>query len=96
MSPDNLLAIVAMALATYATRIGGLLLGDRLPRDGRVRQALDALPAAVLTAVIAPALTAGRVELAAGAATALAALRLPMLAAIAIGMATAAFLRAWT
>ena len=95
MSADNLLAIAAMAFATYATRISGVLLGDRLPRDGRVRQALDALPAAVLTAVIVPALTAGRVELVAGAATALAALRLPMLAAIAIGMATAAILRAF-
>ena len=96
MSADNVLAIVAMALATYATRIAGILLGDKLPRGGRVRQALDALPAAVLTAVIAPALAAGRIELVAGAATGLAALRLPMLAAIAIGMATAALLRAYS
>ena len=94
MSPDNILAIAAMAAVTYATRITGILLGDRLPREGRVRQALDAVPAAVLTAVIAPALMAGRAEMIAGAATALAMTRLPMLAAIAIGMTTAALLRA--
>jgi uncharacterized membrane protein len=95
MSPDNVLAIAAMAAATYATRIGGILLGARLPREGRVRQALDAVPAAVLTAVIAPALMAGRAEMIAGAATALAMTRLPMLVAIAIGMTTVALLRAF-
>jgi uncharacterized membrane protein len=93
MNVDDVLAIVAMAVATYATRIGGMLLGARLPRTGRVKQALDALPAAVLTAVIVPAVTAGRAEMIAGAATVLAATRLPMLAAIAIGMACAAVLR---
>jgi uncharacterized membrane protein len=29
MRADNLLAIMAMAVATYATRIGGVLLGGR-------------------------------------------------------------------
>ena len=67
MSADNLLAILAMALATYATRIGGMLLGGYLPKTGRVRQALDALPAAVLTAVIAPAVIAGSAEMIAAA-----------------------------
>jgi uncharacterized membrane protein len=95
MNADVLLAIAAMTAVTYATRIGGMLLGDRLPRNGRVKQALDALPAAVLTAVIAPAATAGKAEMIASAATVAAALRLPTLAAITVGMACAALLRAY-
>jgi uncharacterized membrane protein len=93
MSADNVLAIAAMAAATYATRIGGVLIGDRLPRSGRIKQALDALPAAVLTAVITPAATAGRAEMIAAVATILAATRVPMLAALLVGMGTAALLR---
>jgi uncharacterized membrane protein len=95
MSADNVLAIVAMAAVTYLTRISGMLLGDLLPRAGRFRHALDALPAAVLTAVIAPAVTAGPAEMIAGAVTVLAATRLPMLGAIATGMASTALLRAF-
>ena len=94
MSADSLLAIVAMAFASYATRISGMLLGGYLPKTGRVRQALDALPPAVLTAVIAPALIAGPAEMAAAALTLLAALRLPMVVAVLVGMASVATLRA--
>ena len=93
MSPDTLLAIGAMAAVTYATRVGGMLVGARLPRTGRVKQALDAVPAAVLTALIAPAVTAGVPELVAGGLTALAATRLPMLAAIAVGIGCVVLLR---
>jgi uncharacterized membrane protein len=93
MSAETVLTIMAMAIATYATRIGGVLLGAYLPRTGWVKQALDALPAAVLTALIAPAVTAGTPEMMAGGITVLAALRLPMVAAIGIGIASAALLR---
>ncbi len=81
MSADTVLAIAAMAVATYATRIGGMLLGGYLPKTARARQPLDALPAAVLTAVIAPAVLAGSAEMIAAALTLLAALRLPMIVA---------------
>jgi uncharacterized membrane protein len=94
MSTDNLLAIVAMAVATYATRLGGLLLGAHLPHTGRVRQGLDALPAAVLTAVIAPDVVAGPAGITAAALTLLAALRMPMIVAVLVGMGTVAVLRA--
>jgi uncharacterized membrane protein len=94
MSADGLLAILAMAVATYATRIGGILLGGYLPRTGRVRQALDALPAAVLTAVIAPDVMAGSAEMIAAVLTLLAALRLPMIVAVLVGMGSVAILRA--
>jgi uncharacterized membrane protein len=94
MSADNLLAISAMAVATYATRIGGMLLGGYLPKTGHVRQAVDAVPAAVLTAVIAPTVIAGSAEMIAAALTLLAALRLPMIVAVLVGMGSVAILRA--
>ena len=94
MSLDTGLAILAMAIATYATRLGGMLVGTHLPRTGRLKQAFDALPAAVLTALIAPAVTAGTAEMAAGAATVLAAARLPMIAAMSVGITCVALLRA--
>ena len=94
VDPQNLLAILAMALATVGTRVAGLILADRLPRTGRIRVALDALPPAVLTAVIAPAAMAGPAEMTAAAVTILAAFRLPLLATVAIGVATVAVMRA--
>jgi uncharacterized membrane protein len=94
MSADTVIAILAMAVATYATRIGGILLGGYLPKTGRVRRALDALPAAVLTAVIAPAVIAGPAEMMAAALTLVAALRLPMIVAVLVGMGSVAILRA--
>jgi uncharacterized membrane protein len=90
------LAILAMALATYATRVAGLFVAPWIPQTGRMRAALDALPPAVLTAVIAPtALATGWPEtLATAAAIASAALRLPMLVTVLIGVVVAAGLRA--
>ncbi|HET6315714.1 MAG TPA: AzlD domain-containing protein [Chloroflexota bacterium] len=94
MSGDNVLAIIAMAVATYSTRIGGMLLGGHLPKTGRVRQALDALPAALLTAVVTPAVIAGPAEMVAAGLTLLAALRLPIVVAVLVGMGSVAILRA--
>ena len=53
------------ALATYATRIGGHLVLSRFRRiHPRVEAALDAVPAAVLTTLVAPAaFAAGPAEL---------------------------------
>jgi uncharacterized membrane protein len=93
MTP-TLLTILLMALATYATRAGGFALGAILPRQGRARAALDALPPAVLTALIAPAVVAGRAEMAGALVTALLALRLPVLPAMAGGIVTVAVIRA--
>ena len=69
MSGPTVWAILAMALATYATRIAGFLVGHLLPASGPLRRALDALPVAVLTALIAPVVLSGRAEMA-GAAVA--------------------------
>lgn len=93
--PLNLAAILGMAVVTYLTRIAGLALADRLTRSARAQAAFDAIPPAVLIAVIAPsALATGWPETAAAAVTALAATRLPLLAVVAVGVASVVVLRA--
>jgi branched chain amino acid efflux pump len=97
VEPAILLTILAMALVTYGTRIAGLLLANRLALRGRAKAAFDAIPPAVLIAVIAPtALATGWRETAAAAITMVAALRLPLLATIAVGVASVVALRALT
>lgn len=91
----TLAAILGMALATYATRLGGWLVVRRIELKGRARAALEAVPAAVLTAVIAPmALTTGPAETAAVAVTALAAIKLPLLATVVVGVGAVVLFRA--
>ncbi len=58
---------------------------------GRLKAAFEAVPAAVLTALIAPTVLAtGPAESLAAAITIVAALRLPLIAVIVIGVAAAA------
>lgn len=93
--PATFLAIVAMAVATAATRLVGLALPTRMLKEPRLKAMLEAVPPAVLAALIAPTvLTTGWAESLAAVVTALAALRLPLLAVVAIGVASAALLRA--
>jgi uncharacterized membrane protein len=94
VDPMTLAAILAMALITYATRIAGLFVADRLALSGRAKAAFDAIPPAVLVSVIAPtALTTGWPETIAAAITALSATRLPLLATIAVGVGSVVLLR---
>ena len=69
--------ILAGTVVTYLTRIGGHMVLSRFQRiHPRVEAALDAVPAAVLTTLVAPAAaTAGPIEWAALAAAFLVALR---------------------
>jgi uncharacterized membrane protein len=91
----NLLAIVAMAAVTYATRIAGLWFVQAVRPTPLVQAALDAVPVAVLTAVIAPSLMkGGPADMAAAAITALAAFRVPLLPAVVIGVGSVIALRA--
>jgi uncharacterized membrane protein len=94
--PDTLLLILALGIATYATRVGGHLILSRFERlNPRVEAALDAVPAAVMTAIVAPlALTAGLAEAVAAGAVVLASTRLPIHAVLVVGMAIVAGLRA--
>lgn len=96
MSVDTttLLAVLAMAIVTYFTRVAGLLVADRLALTGRAKAAFDAIPPAVLVAVIAPtALTTGWAEAIAAAITAIVAFRLPLLATIIVGVVSVVLLR---
>jgi len=69
--------IVAGAIATYLTRIGGHLVISRFESiHPRVEAGLNAVPAAVLTTLVAPAaMSAGPAELAALAVAAIVSLR---------------------
>jgi uncharacterized membrane protein len=95
VDPTTFLAILAMAAVTYVTRIAGWFVADRLVLSGRAKAAFDAIPPAVLVAVVAPtALTTGWAEAIATAFTALAATRLPLLATIVVGVVSVVLLRA--
>ncbi|MBP1844998.1 putative membrane protein [Rhizobium petrolearium] len=56
ISMDMILLILAAAVATFLTRIGGYVLITRMKTiPPRMEQALNAVPAAVLTTLVAPA-----------------------------------------
>lgn len=94
LDPATLLAILVMAAATIATRITGLILYRFVTLGPRQTRAMQAIPPAVLMAVIAPtALATGPAETIAAAVAALAATRLPLLTAAGAGVATVAALR---
>jgi uncharacterized membrane protein len=95
IDPLTLLAIAGMALATYATRVGGFAFMRFLTVSGRLKVALDAVPPAILMAVIAPTiLTTGVAETLAAAITAAAAIfRLPLLLVATIGVVSVVALR---
>lgn len=94
LDPHTLLAILAMAVATVLTRIGGLVLIRFVTIGQKQKRALEAIPPAVLMAVIAPtALVTGPAETLATLATALVATRLPLLAAVAAGVIAVAVAR---
>ncbi|MBP2558647.1 putative membrane protein [Neorhizobium galegae] len=56
LSMDMVVLILAAAAATFLTRIGGYVLITRMKSiPPRMEQALNAVPAAVLTTLVAPA-----------------------------------------
>lgn len=89
------LAILGMGLATYATRLAGYWFLQGRIIKGRLLVALEAVPPAILTAVIAPTVfMEGPASMLAGAATLISALlRMPLLVTIALGVASVALLR---
>lgn len=56
-NPDILiwLSILGAAAVTYSLRIGGLLLAGKLPKTGRFKRFMDALPGTILLSLIVPA-----------------------------------------
>lgn len=87
--------ILAGAVVTYLTRIGGHLVLSRFERiHPRVEAGLNAVPAAVLTTLVAPSvLSAGPAELIALAVAGLVALRGGMMAMFLSGAAVLIVLR---
>lgn len=76
LDPQTLLTILLMALATYATRAGGLWLTSRLTLSDRIEAWLEYIPGAILVSLVAPTvLTSGLAEALAGLAVVLVALR---------------------
>ncbi len=58
-SAQALVAILGMAAVTFAIKASGLLLANRLPRQGFVAAWLKHIPGAVLASLVAPALVTG-------------------------------------
>lgn len=89
-SPEALLAILGMALVTFAIKAGGLLLATRLPSTGFAAAWLKHIPGAVMASLVAPALVTGSAaEAIAAAATAVVYfLTRNLFAAMAIGVLT--------
>jgi uncharacterized membrane protein len=94
--PITLMAIALMALATYATRAGGLWLANRFDLSERAGTWLDAIPGAILVSLVAPTvLTGGLAEALAAVAVVVVAFRtgsLPL--AMATGVGAVVVLRA--
>jgi uncharacterized membrane protein len=66
------LIIAAMAVVTYAMRAGGFLLMGYVPMTGRVRAFLQALPGAVVVALVVPVAVSGGLSATAAVLVALA------------------------
>jgi uncharacterized membrane protein len=96
LDPITLLAIVLMALATYATRAGGLWLANRFDLSERAGAWLDAIPGAILVSLVAPTvLMGGPAEALAAVAVVLVALKTGSLpAAMVTGVGAVLVLRA--
>ena len=59
MIEKSYIVIAAAAVVTYSLRLGGLLLAGRLPKTGRFKRFMDALPGTILLSLIIPAALAG-------------------------------------
>ncbi len=83
----TVLIIIAGAIATYLTRVGGHLVLSRFSRvHPRVEAGLNAVPAAVLTTLVAPAaVDAGPAELVALGVAGLVSLRFGLILSFAAG-----------
>lgn len=86
---QTLIIIVAGAVATYLTRVGGYVLMTRMKSiPPRMEAGLNAVPVAVLTTLVAPAFFEGGYEVKIGMVGALlVCLRFPGLTMLAVGWA---------
>ena len=91
------LVIGAAATVTYFVRAGGLLLAGYLPKSGKFKQFMNALPGTILLSLIVPAvLSAGIVGWIATACTALCSLKTGnVFASMVLGVSLVALGRWW-
>jgi branched chain amino acid efflux pump len=96
VDPLTLLLILVLAVGSYGTRVAGHLILSRFACvDRRVEAALDAVPVAVITALVAPAVLAtGVAETIAAAVTVAAATRFSIMPTLVLAAVTVALLRA--
>lgn len=97
LNPETIAAICVMAAAALFDRTAGFYLMRLVPLTPRVRRILDALPGAVLVAIIAPAAVKGDFAMLMGLATALVAallVRSDFIAVVA-AMAVTVAVRLW-
>lgn len=92
MSEDALvwLSILAMAVATWVTRISGFWLMRLVPEGGFVRRSLNHLPGALVVSILAPIVLDGGWAAAVAIAVAVAILRAGVTAILALFGALAA------
>jgi uncharacterized membrane protein len=57
--PEAILLTAGLAAATFAIRLGGYLIGARLPTTGRWVRAFDALPGCLIAALVTLLLAQG-------------------------------------
>jgi uncharacterized membrane protein len=96
MTSDPWFLIIACTIATYVTRFAGHTILSRFGSvHFRVEAALEAVPVAVMTALVAPSLVSrGPAEAAALVVAALVALKLQMTATVAAGLLAVVAFRA--
>ncbi|MGF9563955.1 AzlD family protein [Neorhizobium sp. JUb45] len=89
IDPNTALLIVVAAIATYFTRIGGYILMSSMKQiPPRLESALNAVPAAVLTTLVAPPFVYGGWDIKIAMVVALVVgLRFPGLTLLAVGWA---------
>ncbi len=91
---SNALTALCMASVTYLTRIAGFAALRNRRLSPRLMSVLRVAPGCVLVSLLAPNVVSGELaDMLALAATLIAALRLPMLPTVLIGMAAAALFR---
>ena len=91
-----LIAILAMALATFVTRVSGYWLMGHIPLTRRVRRGLEILPGAIMAATVVPIVAkVGVVALFAVVVAMVSMMRRNEFVAVGFALVTAALLRAY-
>ncbi|MGG7518298.1 AzlD family protein [Allorhizobium undicola] len=95
IDPRMMMIIAAAAIATYLTRCGGYLVISRIRTlPPRAEAALNAVPAAVLTTLVAPTFYLGGMDVKIAMAIGLAAgLRFSLIPMMAVAAGSAIFIR---